>query len=216
MIVGTFDIVNGRVVALDSLPEEKKSSFAGEINANDAKDLIEKCGEDPAQFNLDQFVQGYKTEREHADLTNGDPVMTAKIVIAHLKEKADYYAKLAKVEGEDCSKTGDGGPGSGVKGHRTARMVRNVEKAQQLAGMKKRLRMFRQHAHPLDKPAIEKMKAEILSLEKEAYIGRVSVPKSPTKKTVDDWSPEARKKALEARKRKAKPIHTPGRPVTSS
>lgn len=45
-----------------------------------------------------QFKQGMKVELEHKDITKGDPVKTAKIVMAHLKEVPDYYTKLKKVE----------------------------------------------------------------------------------------------------------------------
>ena len=33
-------------------------------------------------------------EMEHADITDGDRVLTAKIVRAHLKEDPYYYSKL--------------------------------------------------------------------------------------------------------------------------
>jgi len=39
-----------------------------------------------------------KVELEHEDITKGDPIKTAKIVMAHLKEVPDYYTKLKKVE----------------------------------------------------------------------------------------------------------------------
>lgn len=50
------------------------------------------------QFNLGQFMQGMKVEMEHADITGGDPLLTAKIVAAHLREREDYYTALAKIE----------------------------------------------------------------------------------------------------------------------
>jgi len=45
-----------------------------------------------------QFNMGMKTELEHKDITKGDPVLTGKIVKAHLKEMPDYYTKLKKME----------------------------------------------------------------------------------------------------------------------
>ena len=50
------------------------------------------------KFNLTQFQEGLKVEKEHKDVTKGDPLKTAKIVMAHLKEVPDYYTKLKKVE----------------------------------------------------------------------------------------------------------------------
>jgi hypothetical protein len=50
------------------------------------------------KYSLAQFKAGYKVELEHSDVTKGDPLKTAKIVMAHLKEVPDYYTKLKKVE----------------------------------------------------------------------------------------------------------------------
>jgi len=67
-------------------------------NTGSAMLLIKKAGHNPDQYDLDQFVKGYKVEQEHKDVTKGDPVSTAKIVLAHLDEKPDYYDRLEKVE----------------------------------------------------------------------------------------------------------------------
>lgn len=45
-------------------------------------------------FDPDEFHTGMNEELEHWDLTQGDPFETAEIVIAHLKEKGDYYDRL--------------------------------------------------------------------------------------------------------------------------
>lgn len=45
-----------------------------------------------------QFNMGMKTELEHKDITKGDPILTGKIVKAHLKETDNYYTKLHKME----------------------------------------------------------------------------------------------------------------------
>lgn len=42
----------------------------------------------------DEFYDGMKEEMEHKDITGGDLVETAKIVLAHLKEDRHYYTKL--------------------------------------------------------------------------------------------------------------------------
>lgn len=41
-----------------------------------------------------EILQGMDDEQEHADVTNGDLLKTAKIVLAHLKEHRNYYTKL--------------------------------------------------------------------------------------------------------------------------
>ena len=57
-------------------------------------------------FDLEQFRAGMDVELEHGtrdrdtDVTGDDPVLTGKIVLAHLRELPDYYARLARMEGE--------------------------------------------------------------------------------------------------------------------
>lgn len=43
------------------------------------------------------FMYGLKEEMEHKDITKGDPIITAKIVIAHLEEHPLYYTYLKKM-----------------------------------------------------------------------------------------------------------------------
>ena len=58
-------------------------------------------------FDVSQFRRGLDVELEHGsddpetNFTNSDPVMTAKIAWAHLKELPDYYTRLAIMEGEE-------------------------------------------------------------------------------------------------------------------
>jgi hypothetical protein len=47
-------------------------------------------------FTFDDFVKGMQVELEHTDVTGGDPVATAKIALAHLRERPDYYQRLEK------------------------------------------------------------------------------------------------------------------------
>ena len=57
-------------------------------------------------FDAEQFRMGLDVELEHGahdsetDVTGDDPVLTGKIAWAHLKELADYYTRLAVMEGE--------------------------------------------------------------------------------------------------------------------
>jgi hypothetical protein len=53
-------------------------------------------------YPLDDILEGLNIELEHKDITGGDLEETAKIVIAHLKERPDYYKKLKEyVETKD-------------------------------------------------------------------------------------------------------------------
>lgn len=64
----------------------------------DLTSLLAKVG-GKAKYSLTQFKMGMSHEgKEHKDVTKGDPIKTAKIVIAHLKEVPNYYTKLKKVE----------------------------------------------------------------------------------------------------------------------
>lgn len=60
-----------------------------------AKLLAEQMG---YSGDIDEFLKGLNVELEHKDLTKGDPVQTAKIALAHLKEDPKYYEKLKKIE----------------------------------------------------------------------------------------------------------------------
>ena len=70
----------------------------------EARDLGEKIGIDFTKVNLEQFRHGLSVELEHGshdpqtNVTNDDPIMTAKITWAHLKEIPDYYTRLEKME----------------------------------------------------------------------------------------------------------------------
>lgn len=75
----------------------------------DAGIIGDKIGIDwsTVEFSVDQFLAGLNVELEHGtkspetNITDDDPLMTAKIVWAHLNEKADYYDLLAQVEQAD-------------------------------------------------------------------------------------------------------------------
>ncbi|MEI7478557.1 MAG: DUF5661 family protein [bacterium] len=62
------------------------------------REVGDKLNVDWSRVSYDQFCQGMKVEQEHKDITKGDPEMTAKIVLAHLKEIPDYYTRLEKME----------------------------------------------------------------------------------------------------------------------
>jgi uncharacterized protein DUF5661 len=59
-----------------------------------------------APFDVEQFRMGMNVELEHGlhdpqtNVTNSDPVTTAKIALAHLKEFPDYYTRLERMEEE--------------------------------------------------------------------------------------------------------------------
>ena len=57
-------------------------------------------------FDVEQFRMGMDVELEHGlrdpltNVTDDDPVVTAKIALAHLNEFPDYYTRLDRMEEE--------------------------------------------------------------------------------------------------------------------
>jgi len=78
------------------------------ISAEEARRLGSEIGIDwaSAPFDVEQFRMGMEVELEHGshdpqtNVTDDDPVLTAKIALAHLKELADYYTRLKRMERE--------------------------------------------------------------------------------------------------------------------
>jgi len=62
------------------------------------KQVGDQLGVDWNEVDLDEFCDGMFVEEEHRDVTGGNAVTTAKIVLAHLKEDPHYYTKLEKIE----------------------------------------------------------------------------------------------------------------------
>jgi hypothetical protein len=62
-------------------------------------------------FDVEQFRMGMNVELEHGlrdpatDVTGSDPVLTAKIALAHLNEFPDYYTRLERMEKEATEAT---------------------------------------------------------------------------------------------------------------
>jgi len=71
-----------------------------------AKKVGEELGIDWSKFDVEQFRMGLDVELEHGtvdpqtNVTNNDPLTTAKIALAHLKEFPDYYTRLEAMEVE--------------------------------------------------------------------------------------------------------------------
>lgn len=74
------------------------------ITLDQALELGVKLDINWGEYSLFEFMQGYGVELEHGtmfprwNITNDDPIMTAKIVMAHLEELPDYYTRLNKME----------------------------------------------------------------------------------------------------------------------
>ena len=72
-----------------------------EFSLNEAVDLAKKLGIDFKNigYSAEAFLSGLHVELEHGltapetNVTNDDPLITAKIVLAHLNENSLYYDK---------------------------------------------------------------------------------------------------------------------------
>jgi len=76
------------------------------FSQEEAKLHAERLGVDWTHFDVEQFTMGINVELEHGlvdphtNVTNDDPLTTAKIALAHLNEFPDYYTRLEKMETE--------------------------------------------------------------------------------------------------------------------
>jgi len=80
---------------------QKALFTVAEIRERAQKAYREACtaaGGNWNDLNPEEFYQGMKEEMEHRDVTGGDLVLTAKIVLAHLREDASYYSKLERLQ----------------------------------------------------------------------------------------------------------------------
>jgi hypothetical protein len=78
------------------------------FTTDEARRIGEQIGIDWASvpFDVEQFRRGMEVELEHGlhdlrtNVTDDDPVVTAKIALAHLNEFPDYYTRLECMEEE--------------------------------------------------------------------------------------------------------------------
>jgi hypothetical protein len=88
-----------------------------EVNLKEAELIAKLVGSEALQVSTENFRRGLEIELEHglefpdANVTNNHPILTGKIVLAHLKEMLDYYTRLevAEIEGDmlKASRIGD-------------------------------------------------------------------------------------------------------------
>ena len=78
------------------------------VSADEAQMILSEVNVEGMDIDLDEFRRGLEVELEHgtefkdANVTNNHPVITGKIVLAHLKESLYYYKLLevAEIEGD--------------------------------------------------------------------------------------------------------------------
>ncbi len=78
------------------------------VTPEEARVILQEVNAESMPIPLEDFVTGLEVELEHgtrfadANVTNNHPILTGKIVLAHLKETMDYYQRLdvAELEGD--------------------------------------------------------------------------------------------------------------------
>jgi hypothetical protein len=77
-----------------------------EFTPEEAREIGDQIGVDWDSIPLEEFRTGLRVELEHGshdpqtNVTDDDPLLTGKIALAHLKEFADYYTRLTRMEAE--------------------------------------------------------------------------------------------------------------------
>ena len=78
------------------------------VSGEEASTILNIVNTQGMKIPLEAFRKGLEVELEHgtrfedANVTNNHPILTGKIVIAHLKETMDYYERIdvAEIEGD--------------------------------------------------------------------------------------------------------------------
>ena len=78
------------------------------VTTEEASTILQAVNTKHMEIAIDDFRQGLEVELEHgtrhedANVTNNHPLLTGKIVLAHLKETGDYYKRIlvAEMEGD--------------------------------------------------------------------------------------------------------------------
>ena len=78
------------------------------VSGEEASTILDIVNTQGMNIPLEAFRKGLEVELEHgtrfedANVTNNHPILTGKIVIAHLKETMDYYERIdvAEIEGD--------------------------------------------------------------------------------------------------------------------
>ena len=74
------------------------------VSVDEARAILKEIGGEAGQIGLEDFREGLQVELEHgtrfpdANVTSNHPILTGKIVLAHLKESLLYYKWLAVAE----------------------------------------------------------------------------------------------------------------------
>lgn len=88
--------------------EDWTTLTVSKVSLEEASIIRDVVGGEALLVSAEEFQLGLEVELEHgiqfpdANVTNNHPILTGKIVLAHLKEMLDYYLRLevAEIEGD--------------------------------------------------------------------------------------------------------------------
>jgi hypothetical protein len=85
------------VAEIRKVAKSMKRSFT----QDEANDLWNQLGLSEEKYNREEFYKGINVELEHGtkgdwNITNNDPIMTAKIALVHMDESPTYYKDLKR------------------------------------------------------------------------------------------------------------------------
>jgi hypothetical protein len=91
-------------IGLDDWSKRKEAV----VSTQEASKILAIVNTEGMAIHLEDFRLGLEVELEHgtrfsdANVTNNHPILTGKIVLAHLKEAMDYYQRIdvAEMEGD--------------------------------------------------------------------------------------------------------------------
>ena len=107
---------------------------ASKVDPREAQIIRDSVGGETLQIPLEAFVRGLEVELEHgvafpdSNVTNNHPLLTGRIVLAHLKETLDYYNRLevAELEGDMLKALVTGDPSKLAKKYANLVQARSV------------------------------------------------------------------------------------------
>ena len=68
------------------------------LDARRCLELLKRLGLINQPYDIKQVKDGMNVELEHSDITGGDPILTCRIALAHLRENPNYYKLLKTVD----------------------------------------------------------------------------------------------------------------------
>lgn len=114
-----------------------------EVPLDEARRIQAEVGGETSALTPEQFCAGLEVELEHgiafpdANVTNNHPLLTGRIVLAHLKEMLDYYDRLnvAEIEGDLLKATRAGNAEKVMRLYRRLLVARAALFAQEAAAL---------------------------------------------------------------------------------